>query len=40
MSEQMIAGDMGRMMLRTMCQGQEPVQFSEEIKQKARALTG
>ncbi|MCJ1317467.1 hypothetical protein MMC15_002792 [Xylographa vitiligo] len=39
MSEQMIASDKGRMMLRMMCHGQEPVQFSEEVKQKARALS-
>ncbi|MCJ1281974.1 hypothetical protein MMC26_001297 [Xylographa opegraphella] len=39
MSAQMIASDKGRLMLQMMCQGQEPVQFSEEVKQKARALS-
>jgi len=36
MGEQMIASDKGRMMLQMMCQGEEPVQFSEEVKQKAK----
>ncbi|MCJ1389763.1 hypothetical protein MMC18_002620 [Xylographa bjoerkii] len=39
MSKQMIASDKGDMMLRMMCQGEQPVQFSEEVKQKARALS-
>ncbi|MCJ1397119.1 hypothetical protein MMC11_000311 [Xylographa trunciseda] len=39
MSEQMIASDKGGMILQMMCRGEEPVQFTEEVKQKARALS-
>lgn len=39
MSEQMICSDKGKMMLQTMCQGEQPEDFSEVVKEKARALT-